>query len=179
MYKRRTVLEVQDWGDKWQVVYVVEHVPETPEETLWAEQSGHCFPKDVFEWRAAEYGIDPTDMTTLLDIVLAEAFLEPKEFAPGESLHDAPTIEVAREAHLRRCAKGKLKARVSSRAAKDVNPTGPLHAILTSSPMDLEALDLKKKFVHSMRQEFARRVSEPEDRIETLRKGLKRRNPDG
>lgn len=36
----------------------------------------HVFPPDTLEWRAAEYGIDPTDLDTLLDIVLNEPFAE-------------------------------------------------------------------------------------------------------
>ena len=104
MYEKRTIMEIQDWGDKWQVVYVREFVPETPGEETWAEQAGHCFPKDVFEWRAAEYDIDPADMDTLLDVVLSEPFIDPGDVKPGERLHDAPTIEEARRAHLARCS---------------------------------------------------------------------------
>lgn len=152
MYKKRTILEVQDWGDKWQVVYIVEHVPETPEDgEIWAEQSGHCFPKDIFEWRAAEYGIDPTDMDTLIDIVLAEPFLDDNDYAPGESLHDAPDITVARERHKSRCAAGKLRGRITTRG-KIAMKDGILHKLRTESFMDQEVIEVKREHVRRQRQ---------------------------
>lgn len=178
MYKRRTILEVQDWGDRWQVVYIVEHVPEPgdADQQVWAEQAGHCFPKDTFEWRAAEYGIDPRDMATLLDIVLAEPFLEAQDYTAGESLHDAPSISMARQAHLRRCAQGKLRGRVSTRAAKLTANTGPLEALLQNSPMDETALSLKKEHVALVRQEFREQRPVQRDRIEDLRIALRGRS---
>lgn len=174
MYKRRTILEVQDWGDKWQVVFIVEHVPEPgdKDQQVWAEQAGHCFPKDTLEWRAAEYGLNPADTTTLLDIVLAEPFLTPADHLPGESLHDAPTIEAARTAHVARCAQAKLRGRVSTRAAALKAAGGVLDPILTTSPMSAEALSLKKEFTERARREFASRIREPEDRIKKLREAI-------
>lgn len=152
MYKKRTILEVQDWGDKWQIVYIVEHVPETPEDgEVWAEQSGHCFPKDIFEWRAAEYGIDPTDMDTLIDIVLSEPFLDDNDYAPGEGLHDAPDIALAREAHKSRCAKGKLRGRITTRG-KIAMKDGILHKLRTESFMDPEVIQVKREHVRRQRQ---------------------------
>jgi hypothetical protein len=187
MYKKWTAMEVQDWGDRWQVVYAVEHVPEPgdPDQTAWAEQSGHCFPKDVFEWRAAEYGIDPTDMDTLLDVVLAEPFLSPADYARRESLHDAPDIETARAAHLRRCAQGKLRSRVSTRSlrarGKETAPD-PLAVLRTESLMNSEAMVLKARMVSRMRQEYADRVEEPrteEQRVKKLREQLNPRETRG
>jgi hypothetical protein len=35
----------------------------------------HLVPHSTFEWRAAEYGIDPDDMDTMLDIVLHEPWI--------------------------------------------------------------------------------------------------------
>ncbi len=35
----------------------------------------HIFPHTTFEWRAAEYGVDPDDVDTLIDIVLHEPFI--------------------------------------------------------------------------------------------------------
>jgi hypothetical protein len=34
----------------------------------------HIFPPETLEWRSAEYGIDPEDTDTLLDIVLSEPY---------------------------------------------------------------------------------------------------------
>lgn len=62
----------------------------------------HVAPHWIFAQRAAEYGIDPTDMDTLLDVVLHEPFADDD----GPGLHDDVTVDDARAAHLarvRRC----------------------------------------------------------------------------
>jgi hypothetical protein len=72
-------------------------------------------PQTILEWRAAEYGIDPTDTETLLDIVLHEPHLpmdEPDEDEPqamryaqgGPTLWEADSTTKARDAHLERVA---------------------------------------------------------------------------
>ena len=174
MYKKRTILEVQDWGDKWQVVYIIEHVPEPgdADQQVWAEQGGHCFPKDIFEWRAAEYDIDPSDMDTLIDIVLAEPFLEDGDFTAGEGLFDAPDLETAREAHKARCARGKLRGRVATRG-KIAQKGGLLHKIRTQSPMHEEVLAVKRE--HTRRQ-FKGAKAERSSQVtgETRAKGLRK-----
>jgi hypothetical protein len=179
MYKKRTILEVQDWGDKWQVVYIIEHVPDPEDEDqqVWAEQGGHCFPKDIFEWRAAEYGIDPTDMDTLIDIVLSEPFLEDSDFPPGEGLFDAPDISLAREAHKSRCARGKLRGRITTRG-KIAHKDGILFKMRTESLMDKEVIDVKKEHVRRQRQSVVpsqmkmMSASSGEQRATELRKAL-------
>lgn len=77
----------------------------------------HVFPADTLTWRAAEYGIDPADTTTLLDIVLHEPHLtDPDTYDPpaAQALrqragHTAPVTlatarsrDEARQAHLAR-----------------------------------------------------------------------------
>lgn len=178
MYKRRTILEVQDWGDKWQVVYIIEHVPE-PEDAdqeIWAEQGGHCFPKDIFEWRAAEYDIDPSDMDTLVDIVLSEPFLENADFVPGQCLFDALTLEEARESHKARCAKGKLRGRITTRG-KIAQKGGLLYKMRTESPMHEEVLAVKRE--HTKRQSKGAKAEKSaekpgEERARELRRKLLR-----
>lgn len=57
-------------------------------------QHVHVFPKMTLCARAAEYGIDPTDVDTLLDIVLHEPFTP----SPADPLFDPatdPAVEVA------------------------------------------------------------------------------------
>lgn len=41
----------------------------------------HVFPKATLEWRAAEYGIDPQDTETLLDVILHEQLMDEEEDA--------------------------------------------------------------------------------------------------
>ncbi|MFJ8995610.1 hypothetical protein ACIRQH_35045 [Streptomyces sp. NPDC102279] len=95
----------------------------------------HIFPKVTLEFRAAEYGIDPTDVDTLLDIVLHEPYApHPDDPLKGEdpaatagllspalvsrgtarkgdliptTLYTAPDVATAREAHLLRVEHGK------------------------------------------------------------------------
>ncbi len=142
-----TIRDVEDWGDKWQIVYDVTLDDET------TTQSGHCFPKDTLEWRAAEYGIDPADTATLLDLVLAEPHLQPADWS-GTHLRDAPDIATARRDHIARCAAAKLRVRLSSRGAL-AREGGPLEGIHTESPMDLEVIALKTEEVRRMRAEHA------------------------
>lgn len=87
----------------------------------------HVFPQEALAWRAAEYGIDPSDTDTLLDIILHEPFLPDLGTLEGAAadpaarpgltaaalgakgvaaepvqLHNAPTTKAARDAHLLR-----------------------------------------------------------------------------
>jgi hypothetical protein len=132
----------------------------------------HVFPHDTLEWRAAEYGIDPADTATLLDIVLAEPYLTDEDYAGGFHLHDAPSIQHARADHLARCAKVKLRTRMSTRT-KD----HPLGQIRDQSLMHTEALAIKQQLVTTARQGHAVHarigLSDPHaERIAALRSQL-------
>lgn len=114
----------------------------------------HIFPEVTLTWRAAEYGIDPTDTATLLDIVLHEPFLPnlddpdeatkdpaaragltvPARTANGRvrkgdpipvRLHNADTIEQARQAHLMRIDAVKNDVRVNAPSGRQ-NPLQPI-----------------------------------------------------
>ncbi|MFB6776484.1 hypothetical protein ACFCX0_03425 [Streptomyces sp. NPDC056352] len=107
--------------DQWEVQGSRERlIGETP---CWEvafvkpDGNGHkvLMPQNILEWRAAEYGIDPTDTETLLDIVLHEPHLpveEPGEDEPqamrytdgGPTLWEADSTTKARDAHLARVA---------------------------------------------------------------------------
>ncbi|MFE9064940.1 hypothetical protein [Streptomyces violaceusniger] len=121
------------------VEYTITGVAEDAERDLWhvtyqntaGELRHHVFPKNTLEWRAAEYGIDPGDVDTLLDIVLHEPHAPHPDdrlsadddpavaaglFSPAPAsrgtvragdpvpttLYTAETVEQAREAHLLR-----------------------------------------------------------------------------
>lgn len=68
----------------------------------------HIFPKATLDWRAAEYGISPTDTDTLLQVILHEPHLETIDdgtgprYADGPDLWQADNTDAAREAHLAR-----------------------------------------------------------------------------
>lgn len=104
----------------------------------------HVFPQETLTWRAAEYGIDPADTDTLLDIILHEPFLpdlgtpeaavaDPAAraglnvttvAAKGSAtvapvqLHNAPSTRVAREAHELRIADVKRRTRIQVATGK-------------------------------------------------------------
>lgn len=112
----RTVEEIIEMATRsgrecWQVFYLDEN----------GDRHSHTFPKDTLSWRAAEYGIDPADVDTLLDIVLHEPHVEhvepgaPQMAARGFvgkatgvdtslTIMTADTVDDAREAHLARIA---------------------------------------------------------------------------
>ncbi|MER5750613.1 hypothetical protein [Streptomyces sp. NPDC002088] len=85
----------------------------------------HVMPQDVLEWRAAEYGIDPTDTDTLLEIVLHEPHMalteetedEPARYAAGPALWEADSTATARTAHLDRVKACPVRITVRGQAA--------------------------------------------------------------
>src|SRR5690349_8643049 len=62
----------------------------------------HIFPLDILEWRAAEYGIDPTDTEQLLDFVLHEPYLTDEPV-----VHTAASPAAARVLHREQIAAAK------------------------------------------------------------------------
>lgn len=69
----------------------------------------YLMPTVALEWRAAEYGIDPTDVDTLLDVILHEPHMPmtddgqgPRYADNGPDLWQADNTDAAREAHLAR-----------------------------------------------------------------------------
>ena len=122
----------------------------------------HAFPVDTLEWRAAEYGIDPADLDTLLDIVLHEPFLgEPDQ--PDMLLYDAPTVEEARAYHLARIDAVKAKSKKEMKAG----PDSVRERIKQLSVVNPEAVSLKGNLV-SKGREMARK-----DREEKAKSGLR------
>lgn len=144
----------------------------------------HFMPLDTLEWRAAEYGIDPADTATLLDIVLAEPHLSDEDWAAGHQLHDAPDIATARVDHVARCARAKLRHRISTRtraATKDTPAVPhPCQRVADESPLDLEAIELKRQLVEQARAAHAgtREPAAPPDRIAALRAAVERGQPE-
>ncbi|WP_143264372.1 hypothetical protein [Amycolatopsis kentuckyensis] len=139
----------------------------------------HLFPLDTLEWRAAEYGIDPADTATLLDIVLAEPYLSEEDWATGHQLHDAPDIDTARADHLARCARAKLRHGISTRSKAATKTTAavphPCQRIADESPLHPEAIELKRQLVDQARTAHAQaRATAPHDRIAELRAAVER-----
>jgi hypothetical protein len=111
----------------------------------------HIFPYDTLEWRAAEYGIDPSDVDTLLDVVLAEPYLSPEDWSTGPSLYGEDDHDMAevRQAHLSRCARVKLANRISTRGTS----ADPLTLIRETHQMDADAVEIKRQLVARGREQ--------------------------
>ncbi|WP_156960702.1 hypothetical protein [Amycolatopsis taiwanensis] len=155
-----------DGGDFW----VAEGTQITDDGTI---RRRYMFPAETLEWRAAEYGIDPTDRATLLDIVLAEPHLTPEDWSTGSQLHTAPDIDTARADHISRCAATKWRNRIGTRAVGN-----PCRQIAEDSPMDAEAIDLKRQLVEHQRARIAEQAApatSAPDRIAALRAALGRK----
>lgn len=78
----------------------------------------HVIPETTFEWRVAEYDLDPSDGDTLLNMVLYEPYLENVP-TQGSPLWNSPTIKVARQLHLNRITALRGAGRLTSRRRRD------------------------------------------------------------
>lgn len=157
--------ETHDGVEMWRIEGVLEQEDGTRVRYFYLT------PLDTLEWRAAEYGIDPADTATLLDIVLAEPHLSDEDWAAGHQLHDAPDIDTARAHHLARCTRAKLRHRISTRTAGH-----PCRRIAAESPLHPEAIELKRQLVAQARaaHAHAREATAPPDRIAALRAAVAR-----
>lgn len=175
MAPRYDVREVQDRGHYWQVVYDVTH------DNGFTTEHGHSIPKETLEWRAAEYDLNPeTQFDTILDIVLAEPYIDEQErvgSVPGEELYDAPDIATARARHVSRCARAKLKHRMTTRAKKAAAgkslgsaalPTDPLDMIRRDAAIDVRVVAIKREHVRRQREDIVERQRDTRDRATRL-----------
>lgn len=120
----------------------------------------HIFPADIFEGRAAEYGIDPADMGTLLDVVLWEPHLhhlaDGVDHDHGLFIWNAPTIDQGREFHLRRIAT--VKAMLRHSEVPDPNPV--LDVLRANHGIDHEIVALKAQHFALSRAQHAAQCAE-------------------
>lgn len=111
----------------------------------------HHFPLDTLEWRAAEYEIDPSDTAKLLDIVLTEPFITPDDYADdAPNLYDTDDVSEARAGHIARCARVKLRHRIS-RGDKQ----HPLRRVEHESPISQQVVNIKTAVRKKNRQDKA------------------------
>jgi hypothetical protein len=90
----------------------------------------------MMDWRAAEYNIPPSDINTLIDIIVLEQYVTSDFFNGPNSLFNAPTVGEARQAYLAEIVRLKLLYRVSTRT-KD-NPLQIVRNNLEpSDPLDM------------------------------------------
>jgi hypothetical protein len=120
----------------------------------------HRLPVWSLEQRAAEYGIDPTDLSTLLDVVLWEPYLGELDDGHGDDhpdfLWNAETIERARTVHLERITA--VKKRLAHPDQHDHNPA--LDPIRVDHGIDHRIVALKAEHFGIHREAHRRRRAE-------------------
>jgi hypothetical protein len=147
----------------------------------------YVFPKFTLEQRAAEYGFDPADIETLLDIVLHEQFvhspggeiedpaaaqgmLSPALVSSGMArkgqlvptdLFNAPTIKDARDAHLARVEHGK---RNRGRVRPPAKGPDPLDQIRAEHGITTAGVAARAREVHLNRRALRGELTDTEAR---------------
>ena len=142
------------------------------------DRIAHVLPVDILETRAAEYSIDPADIDTLLEIVLYENYLPPQEPDDPTALHNAETIQEARDALITRVrtlrGAGKIEGRLGQSELKAAGPRAkvlrdsgeedPLAFIKREAPISVPHMEVKREYVRRLRsvarERHARRQAE-------------------
>lgn len=105
-------------NNRWEIRY--DEIHDEDPENIRVQPITVAMPMDSLEWRAAEYNIDPSDINTLVDIVICERFVTMDFYKGPDSLINAPDIETARKAYLTEIARIKLLYRISTRSKDHV-----------------------------------------------------------
>lgn len=113
----------------------------------------HVFPPETLNWRAAEYGIDPEDSQTLLDVVLHERHMHGHDHRSPDFLYNCGRDQARRAMH-RRVADVKTRVRV-------VDPDGHLDQIHTSHVHVPDRHDEMVSFVDHVRRHGTAPHKEP------------------
>src|SRR4051794_36739146 len=83
----------------------------------------HVFPKETMDWRAAEYGFDPTDTHTILYCILMEPWEEqeqnPQDANGNHYVHTMPK-DKAKAEKLKRNGFDKVKLKAGSSKGKNL-----------------------------------------------------------
>lgn len=82
------------------------------------QRAAHMMPEETLEWRVAEYGIDPDDKDTLLQVVLYEPHLSDASTHP-RSLWNADSVDDARAFHVERINQRRGTGRLTTRNRRD------------------------------------------------------------
>lgn len=102
----------------------------------------HLFPKDTLEWRAAEYGLDPSDVDGLLDVVLHEQLFDHDTATEAErALRSARSTADARASHTALIAAVKAQHRIALGAG------GPLDVIRARPGISADGVRVKREAV--------------------------------
>jgi len=108
---------------------------------------GHVIPVDAFGWRAAEYGIDPADIDTLLDVVLHEVHMTNHDHMSADFLYNTDQ-ESARRALHSRVAEVKNRIQIH-------DPHGHLDQIRRAHTVDQTRHEERKLYTDHVRRHGA------------------------
>src|SRR5688572_28711890 len=108
----------------------------------------HVFPEERILSLIAEYGLDPDNMEDVMDVLLAEPFLDPQDGEPTLFADEDP--EIIREAHRRRAARAKLAVRLTTRGIE--NPVEMLRNIPLDRSKIAEISHMTNQAMTAMRQ---------------------------
>lgn len=114
----------------------------------------HAFPQVALLWRAAEYGIDPADSRTLLQVVLHEQHMSGHDHTSPDFLYNCDQ-DTARKALLERV--GQVMSRVDIQ-----DPHGHLDQIHLAHTVDPEDFDRRERYIAYVRQHGHHQSMQPE-----------------
>lgn len=126
----------------WNLYLYIE--PDQGEPYYWS----HKLPEETFEWRIAEYGFDPADQDTLLEVVLYEPWLDEQTRDPHKT-HIAADPAVAREHLLERVRRHKGPGRLRGRRGLAANLNALPHPVAVDSEADDPVEVIKREMVLS------------------------------
>lgn len=84
-----------------------------PQQTIFL----HAFPEEKIIGLVAEYDLDIENMDEVVDLILSEPFLDSSDGEP--TLFSGAERSVIRAAHRRRCARAKLRTKMSTRGIQN------------------------------------------------------------
>lgn len=150
-------------GQDWWLVHGVR----TEDDGITTQDWCHTLPVATLEQRAAEYGIDHSDVETLLDVVLWEPYLQQLNDGVDHNhpmfLWNAPTVDEAREHYLKRIKK--IKKMLAHPDQYDHNAN--LDTIRQAHNPDPELVALKTEHFTMQRDSIIRHKAQYAARLST------------
>lgn len=116
----------------------------------------HMFPASTLAWRAAEYGIDPSDSQTLLDVVLHEPHMTGHDHTSPDFLYNCDQ-DTARESLTARVAEVKTRVTIA-------DPDGHLSAIHAAHSVDPADHAARRAYTDHIRTHGHAPISKDPDR---------------
>lgn len=127
----------------WNLYLTIE--PDGGEPYNWT----HKLPEETFEWRVAEYGFDPVDQDTLLEVVLYEPYLDQQALDPTLNHVAAPSRAAARDHLLEHVRRRKGPGRLRGRRGVTPDLNALPHPVVVDSAAEDPTETIKREMVLS------------------------------